>query len=284
MNLEKNSVAVITGAGSGIGRALSIQLSQMGANLALADMNEDALNVTVELISAKTKISAHIVDVSNRERMQEFANEVKAEHGKATYVINNAGVTLLGTVEESSIEDIEWLMGINFWGTVYGVKFFLPILKEQPKAHIVNISSIFGLIAPTGQSAYCASKFAVRGFTESLRHELEDTNVFVSCVHPGGIKTNIANSARVCEKTPPSEKQFAIKKFDKGTPTTPETAADIIIRGMLAGKPKILIGPDAKVVDSLVRVFPIRYWNVLKKRMGFTPKKKRLELEPQSAE
>ena len=185
MHINQNTVAVITGAASGIGRALAVQLAQAGAQLALADVNEAALQETAQLVP--TKCTTHRVDVSDEARMQAFVAEVTAAHGRANLVINNAGVALYGTVEQLSTTDIAWLMGVNFWGVVYGTKYFLPVLQQQPAAHLVNISSIFGIVGFPGQSAYNASKFAVRGFTEALRHELTGSHVRVSCVHPGGI-------------------------------------------------------------------------------------------------
>ncbi|HEY0659113.1 MAG TPA: SDR family oxidoreductase, partial [Pyrinomonadaceae bacterium] len=179
MTLSNNSVAVITGAASGIGRALAVRLARekIGA-IAVSDVNEKELGETAKIIeSLGVSVSTHIADVSKLEQVRRFAAEVIEKHSRVTHLINNAGVALCGSFEEISLEDFEWLMSINFWGVVYGTKVFLPILKQQEKAHIVNISSVFGLVAPPGQSAYCASKFAVRGFTESLRHELENTNI-----------------------------------------------------------------------------------------------------------
>lgn len=269
MKLPENSVAVITGAASGIGRALSIHLAQLGANLAIADINEKGLMETKQLAeNFGVKITTHIVDVGNKDDMKSFADDVIKEHQRVTCLINNAGVSVLGSVEQLSIEDIEWLMNINFWGTVYGVKFFLPVLKKQPQAHIVNLSSVFGFFAPWGQSAYSASKFAIRGFTESLRHELENTNIKVSTVHPGGIKTEIANSARIGKNANEETKNIEIKNFNRVAVTTSEKAAEIIVRGMLKGKPRILIGFDAHAIEGMVRLFPIHHWDFFKMKMG----------------
>jgi NAD(P)-dependent dehydrogenase (short-subunit alcohol dehydrogenase family) len=162
--------------------------------------------------------------------------------------------------------DFEWLMGINFWGVVHGVKNFLPLLRHQPRAHIVNVSSIYGIIAPSGQSAYCAAKFAVRGFTEVLRHELEGTSVGVSCVHPGGIRTPIAKSARIGAGVHPSIRDLNLARFDRHAITSPESAADRIVRGVRRNQPRILIGPDAVRLDRLQRLLPIRYWKILLKQ------------------
>ncbi len=265
MSLTKSSVAVITGAGSGIGRALALRLTQENiAGIAIADFNEQGLDETSAMLSnSKVKVSKHKIDVSKLDQVQRFADEVIAAHGRATHLVNNAGVGVIGSFEQNSLEDFEWLMSINFWGVIYGCKVFMPILREQDSAHIVNISSVFGLIAPPEQTAYCASKFAVRGFTESLRHELEETNVRVSSVHPGGIKTNIARNSRLGEKTPEDYKKQGVKFFDKVALTTPEIAAETIIRGIKSKNPRILIGKDAHAINYISRLFPKKYLKIL---------------------
>ena len=199
MSLNSISVAVVTGAASGIGRALAVRLGQEKiAGIAISDVNEEGLNETAKLVEATgVPVSIHITNVADIEQVKSLAADAVARHGRVTHLINNAGVGLIGTFEQISIEDFEWLMGINFWGVVYGCKVFLPILEKEDSAHIVNISSVFGIIAPPEQSAYASAKFAVRGFTESLRHELADSNITVSCVHPGGIKTNIVRNAKL---------------------------------------------------------------------------------------
>lgn len=188
MTLSAKSVAVITGAASGIGRALAVRLAEERiAGIAISDVNGNGLKETVAAIDKfGVTVSIHLTDVADLKQVEQFRDEVIEKHGYVTHLINNAGVGLLGTFEQLSIEDFEWLMGINFWSVVYCSKVFLPVLLEQENAHIVNISSVFGLIAPAEQTAYTSSKFAVRGFTESLRHELIDTSIYVSCVHPGG--------------------------------------------------------------------------------------------------
>lgn len=270
MSLSKESVAVITGAASGIGQALAVRLAKEKiSGIAISDVNEEGLKTTAELIEKSgAAVSTHIVDVSNREQMEAFAADVVKKHGRVTHLINNAGVAMIGTVEELSLEDIEWLMGINFRGTVYGVKIFLPILREQKLAHIINLSSVFGFVAPPGQAAYCASKFAVRGFTESLRHELEGSNVLVSCVHPGGVKTNICADSRIGEQSDEIEKKKVVKFFDKASPTTPEQAAEIIVKGIKESNPRILIGSDAKQIDKIQRLFPKTYFSIMNKLSG----------------
>ncbi|MDQ3799938.1 MAG: SDR family oxidoreductase [Acidobacteriota bacterium] len=270
MTLSKNSVAVITGAASGIGRALAIRLAQENiSGVAISDVNEQGLNETFEAIEKLgVRASKHVVNVADKAGMQKFAADVTAAHERVTHLVNNAGVALMGTFEQISLEDFEWLMGINFWGVIYGTKFFLPVLKEQEKAHIVNISSVFGLVAPPEQTAYAASKFAVRGFTEALRHELEETNVRVSSVHPGGIKTNIARNSRLGATTPEEYKQQGVKFFDKVALTSPERAAETIVRGIKSENPRILIGKDAMAINYASRLFPKKYLKVIEKFAG----------------
>jgi NAD(P)-dependent dehydrogenase (short-subunit alcohol dehydrogenase family) len=268
MPFLSNGVAVVTGAGSGIGRGLARQLAVAGSALALADIDGAGLEQTAASLSERgVQLTTHIVDVSDESAVQAFAQEVMARHGRVTLLINNAGVALHGRFEEISLDDLRWLMGINFWGVVYGVKYFLPILKKEPRAHIVNISSVFGIVAPAGQSAYSASKFAVRGFTEALRHELEGTPVFVSCVHPGGIRTPIARRARLGVNTPPASRDEAVARFDRLTPTMPDAAAARILEGVERREPRILIGRDARQIDLLQRLRPGTYWKTLARRV-----------------
>jgi short-subunit dehydrogenase len=260
-------VAVVTGAGSGIGRALAQQLAVAGSALAIADIDEKGLAETAASLTTKeTTVSTHVLDVSDEHGVRGFAEDVMARHSRVTLLINNAGVALIGTFEEISLDDLRWLMGINFWGVVYGVKHFLPILQQQPRAHIVNLSSVFGIIAPVGQSAYSASKFAVRGFSEALRHELEGTSVFVSCVHPGGIHTPIAKHARLGANAPRNKQQEAIARFEQLTPTSPEAAATRILKGVERREPRILIGRDARQIDIVQRLRPATYWKMMAKR------------------
>ena len=263
-----NGVAVVTGAGSGIGRALARQLAVASSALALADIDEAGLQQTAASLSERgVPLTTHVVDVSDESAMRAFAQDVAARHGRVTLLINNAGVALHGRFEEISLDDLRWLMGINFWGVVHGVKYFLPMLKKEPRAHIVNISSVFGIVAPAGQAAYSASKFAVRGFTEALRHELEGTSVFVSCVHPGGIRTPIARRARLGANTPPGSRDEAVARFDRLTPTMPDAAAARILQGVERREPRILIGGDARQIDVLQRLRPGTYWKTLARRV-----------------
>ena len=270
MSISNNSVAVITGAASGIGRALVVRLAEEKiAGIAVSDVNEAGLKETAAMVEKLgVPVSVHLTDVSDLEQVKRLADETLAKHGRVTHLINNAGVGVIGTFEQLSIEDFKWLMGINFWGVIYGCKVFLPILKQQPAAHIVNVSSVFGFIAPEEQTAYCSSKFAVRGFTESLRHELADTDIAVSCVHPGGILTNIARNSRIGKDTPEEWKQQGAKFFDKVAKTTPETAANVIVKGIKAGETRILIGGDAKAISTVSRLFPRRYLKVIERLSG----------------
>lgn len=268
MTLKNDSVVVITGAASGIGRALAVRMSREDvAGIAISDVNEAGLNETASMISG-VPVSLHVMDVSKLDEVRQFAADVVAKHGRVTHLINNAGVGVIGTFDQISLEDFEWLMGINFWGVIYGCKVFLPILRQQEKGHIVNVSSVFGFIAPEEQTAYCSSKFAVRGFTESLRHELAGTNVIVSSVHPGGIKTNIARNSRLGENTPEEWKQQGTKFFDKVARTSPETAAEVILKGIKDREPRILIGQDAYAISFFSRLFPKRYLGVIERISG----------------
>lgn len=260
----EQTVAVVTGAATGIGRALATRLADEGANLCLADINKEALDVVAQELRVKgCDVSAYAVDVADRQQVESLGRDVVEHFGRADVLINNAGVALCGDVEEVSLEDIDWLMGINFWGTVYGVKYFLPILKQQKKAYIVNLSSVFGIIAPPGGASYSASKFAVRGFTESLRHELAGTNVQVTSVHPGGIRTGIARSSRVGAGTDPKKHELEAAMLDVLARTSPERAADRIVSGMLQGETRILIGFDAYLIDLFQRLLPERYWRIM---------------------
>ena len=274
MAFLSGGVAVVTGAGSGIGRALARKLSAAGSALALADIDEKGLAETAASLPGKgAGISTHVLDVSDESGVRAFADDVISRHGRVTLLINNAGVALHGSFEEISLEDLRWLMGINFWGTVYGVKYFLPTLKQQPRAHIVNISSVFGLVAPAGQSAYSASKFAVRGFTEALRHELENTPVFVSCVHPGGIQTPIAERGRLGTNAPKARKDESVARLAQLARTSPEAAAERILKGVERREGRILIGFDARQIDVVQRLRPASYWNSLARRVQDSARK-----------
>lgn len=263
MKSFSNKVAVITGAGSGIGRALAQALSSEGAQLALSDVNMKGLEETQNSLSGSGKVLLTQLDVSDRNAFEQYSQDVIKEFGHADMLFNNAGVALSQTVENCSYEDFEWIMNINFWGVVYGSKSFLPHMLTRPEAAIINISSIFGIIALPTQSQYNAAKFAVRGFTESLRQETKDSNLYVGCVHPGGIKTNIVANGRM-HTSMKGEQTHAqqIDEFNKLARTTPAKAADIILNGVRKNKRRILIGQDAKFMDRLQRLFPEKYTNI----------------------
>jgi len=255
----EGKVAVVTGAGSGIGRSLALQLAEQGCSVACADIDEQALVETAKLVEEAPKngvtITQHIVDVANEQRCRDFADAVVQSHGKVNLVINNAGVAVGGTIEELKYEDMHWLMNINFWGVVHGSKAFLPYLKQSGEGHIVNISSIFGLMAVPTQGIYNASKFAVRGFTEALRIELMNEPVNVSTAFPAGIKTNIVVNARVDPATNSDEEERAAK-IDKLFINTAEVAAQDILNGVKKNKARILVGKGAGKVDFFTRLMP----------------------------
>ena len=272
MTQISGSAAAVTGAASGIGRALALELAARGCDLALADRDEAGLqSVAAEIAKTQQrKVSTHRLDVGEPDQIAEFAAAASAAHPKLNIVINNAGVALLGAFSEIEQAQMEWLFNINFWGTVHGTRAFLPILAKQPEAHIVNLSSIFGIIAPPGQTAYCAAKFAVRGFSESLRHELAMANspVRLSVVHPGGVATNIVRNSRTGTGiTDNARRAQSIDRFDAVAKTTPIAAAQRIIRGIEKNQPRILIGNDARFMDLLQRFRPATYWKVLAKRI-----------------
>ena len=267
MGFFDDAVAVITGAGSGMGRCLAQQLAEKGSSLALSDVSQKGLDETAALLSgSKGKITRHIVNVADEAQVKAFAEDVAAQHGRATVLFNNAGVALLGHLEEISLQDFRWLMDINFWGVVYGVTYFLPLLKKEKRAHIVNTSSLLGFFGASGQGAYCASKFAVRGYTESLHHELLGTNVGVTCVHPGFVRTAIAEHAKVGQRAGDALRKESLTRFEKVARTDAPTAAAKILRGVELGKARVLIGPDAYFVDLWQRLKPASYWNLIAKQ------------------
>ena len=279
MTAIRGAAAAVTGAASGIGRALALRLAARGCDLALADRDEGGLQTLAAEIgtSGGVKVTTHRVDVSDPQQIADFAQAAIAAHPALNIVINNAGVALMGNFSEIDQAQMDWLMNINFWGVVHGTRAFLPHLSHQREAHIVNLSSIFGIVAPPGQSAYTASKFAVRGFSESLRHELQTaaSPVRLSVVHPGGIATNIARNARsgagVADNTRRAE---AIERFDKAARTTATAAANRIIKGIEKNQPRILIGGDARLLDLVQRVRPETYWKWLAKIFGRRTKKR----------
>ncbi len=272
MTAIPGSAAAITGAASGIGRALALELAARGCDLALADRDEAGL-ATLAAEIAKThqrKVTVHTVDVGVPAQIEAFAQAAIAAHPVLNIVINNAGVALMGMFDEVDQTQMEWLFNINFWGVVHGTRAFLPHLSKKPEAHIVNLSSIFGIIAPPGQTAYSAAKFAVRGFSESLRHELTMANsaVRLSVVHPGGVATNIARNSRPgIGMTDNARRAQSIERFDAVAKTTPAAAALRIIVGIEKNQPRILIGNDARTMDLLQRFRPGTYWAVLARKI-----------------
>ena len=254
MKKLQDRVAVVTGAASGIGRATAVALAREGCALAIADLNEAGLQQTADEVRALgRKVSIHLVDVSDKQRMQRFANEVHAEHGAVHILVNNAGVTVTSSFEEHSLEDWEWIVGINFWGVIYGCKFFLPYLKQAGEGHIVNLSSLFGLIGVPSQTSYCATKFAVRGFSEALWTELREHNIGVTSVHPGGVRTNIAKSAR----TEAEElKTQAVKLIAGRASIPPERCAALIIDAIKHDKMRQLVTKETHLIDVLKRFSP----------------------------
>ncbi len=255
----RDRVAAVTGSASGIGRALAVELAGRGAHLALSDVDDVGLAETVARCEgAGVKVTSQRVDVADRAAVHAWADEVVADHGTVNLVVNNAGVALGATVESMSYDDLDWLMGIDFWGVVHGTKAFLPHLEAAGEGHIVNVSSVFGLISVPTQSAYNAAKFAVRGFTDALRMELDAKGTGVSCttVHPGGIKTAIARNARldvsVTEVAGGVEK--ARRDFERVAMTSPEQAARQILAAVTSNRRRVLVGPDAKAIDLLSRL------------------------------
>lgn len=258
MGYTTNKIAVVTGAGSGIGRALAIALNREGCALYLSDINPEALAQTAALLDTnKAAVNTDVIDAASKDAMHAWAERIAAQSGHVDIVINNAGVALMSLVEETDYQDIEWLMDINFWGVVYGTKAFLPLLRQSREANLVNISSVFGIFAVPTQSAYNAAKFAVRGYTEALRQELAGSNIHVCCVHPGGIKTNIARSARVVDPTRSADERG--DQFEKMAGTSAESAAAQILEAAARHKPRLLIGWDAKILSIITRLFPVRY-------------------------
>lgn len=280
MSKFTNCTAVITGAGSGIGRELALQLGQQGAKLAISDINQQNIEQTADMLKAKgVDVHSTVLDVANQDAVFDYATQVEAHFGEVNLVINNAGVALSGgPLWETPLEDFKWLMDINFYGVVYGTKAFLPMLMRAKWGHVVNISSIFGIIGVPEQNAYNSSKFAVRGLTEALRQELELANSNVSCtsVHPGGIKTNIVAAARVSagnKMEDEAARKQATDHFAKIAGTTAESAASQIVRAVEKNKRRLLIGRDAKLIDLVQRLFPTGYHKVMWRLLGFMSEK-----------
>lgn len=263
----KGRTAVITGAGSGIGAALAAALAARGANLALADINEERLNAVADALkSNEIKVTIHKVDVADKAQIAAFAKEVETEHGAVHALFNNAGVALGGTFDRVTDDDFEWLIDINFYGVVRMTRAFLPLMKQADAAQLVNVSSIFGIVAPAGQTAYSSAKFAVRGFSNALMHELEGTSIGVTTVHPGGVNTKIAEDAKKPADMTEAELKAVKKMAKEGLVMPPPEAAEIILRGVERRRPRILVGRDAHTLAIMERIFPIKYWDFIKKR------------------
>ena len=268
MKSFRGKVAAVTGAASGIGRALAVRLASEGCHLSLCDIEDAVLAQTAALAgNTGVKVTTAHVDVADRDAVVAWAAATVRDHGKVNLVFNNAGVALGSSAEGTTAEDFAWIMGINFWGVVHGTQAFLPHLRSSGEGHVVNVSSVFGLVSMAGQGAYNASKFAVRGYTECLRQELELTRARVSatCVHPGGIRTNIARASRMTRSLrqlgviDPAASQVA---FENALRTTPEAAAAAILRGVRRNKRRVLIGADARILDALQRLLPAGYQRI----------------------
>lgn len=254
-----NKIVVVTGAASGMGQALAVQLSDLGCNLALCDINEKGLQNTLGMIkNKKVKVTTHYLDVSNREEFFKYADEVAKIHGGIDMVINNAGGVILSPLETITYEGFKWQMDTNFWSVVNGTQAFLPYLRKRKEGHLVNLSSIYGIMPGINVGAYNASKYAVKGFNECLAAELRNTSIKVTSIHPGGIKTAFARDAKFERCLDPFITKPAMIYIHDNWRfiTTAEKAAAIIIKGIRKEKKKVLVGPDAKVFDWIARTFP----------------------------
>ncbi|MBJ18407.1 MAG: acetoin dehydrogenase [Deltaproteobacteria bacterium] len=264
MNELMGRVAVITGGASGVGLATADLLAGRGCELALVDLNPVKLEAAArEFESRGIRTSIHLADVADPERMSRLPGEVVAEHGGVNILINNAGVSVAATFEDQTIEDLQWIVGINFWGVVHGCKFFLPELKKADEAHIVNISSMFGFIGVPSQSSYCATKFAVKGFTESLWAELRGTNIGVTSIHPGGINTSIHETMRSYDD---EIREATVSGLERSRP--PAKVARVIVRAIDKNKLRAIAGWEAYAADWLKRILPVSTHRLIARRMG----------------
>jgi short-subunit dehydrogenase len=270
MNLKRRT-AIVTGAASGIGRGIAVALARRGCNLALADIDEAGL-IETERLTAKagSKASRHRLDVSDRQAVIALPKEILAAHRGVDLLVNNAGVALGGVFEEVAAEDFEWLFGVNFWGVVGMTRAFLPLLRASDDARIVNVSSVFGLIAPAGQTAYAASKFAVRGFSNALMNELEGSNVGVTVVHPGGVATAIARNARWPKSAKPEAIAAGVANATRALTLSPERAGEIIVEGIERRSKRVLVGRDAKMIAIVERLAPVNHLATLKRLTAAT--------------
>jgi short-subunit dehydrogenase len=263
--------AVVTGAASGIGAALAAQLAVRGSNLVLVDRDKERLDgvaADVRRDHPQLTVDTYVVDLADDAATDEAAEALAAAHPGTTLLVNNAGVALGGRLDQVTLEEFDWVMTVNFRSVVRLTHAFLPALKAHPGAHLVNVSSVFGIFAPAGQAAYSASKFAVRGFSEAVRHELAENAVGVTVVHPGGIKTRIAESARTGSGVSAEEYEQGRKQFTKLLTMPPEAAAAQIVEAIEKRRPRLLIGWSAKVPDVLVRLMPGTYWKLIARRAG----------------
>ncbi len=252
--------AAISGAGDGIGRALSQRLNAAGCHLWLSDINPEKLAKTcASLDDARGRVTSRVVDCGQRHALFSWAEAVSADTNRLDALFNNAGVGYGARFADSSEENFEWLIDINFWGVVHATRAFLPLLTQAERGHLVNLSSIFGMVGIPTQSAYNAAKFAVRGFSEALQAEYMDSNLFVSSVHPGGVQTNIARSARTDGESNMANADERDQHFRRLAKTTPERAAEIILRGTARGKRRIMVGWDAWLILQLTKILPTRY-------------------------
>jgi NAD(P)-dependent dehydrogenase (short-subunit alcohol dehydrogenase family) len=256
--------AVITGAGSGIGRAIAQSLARRGCHLALADIGEPGLAETARLLGGPSiRVSCHKLDVADRAAAAALPQAVMAQHGRVDLLFNNAGVALAGTFEQISESDFDWLFEINFGAVVRLTRAFMPHLKASDDARIVNMSSLFGLISPPGQTAYSASKFAVRGFSNALRFELAGSNVGVTVVHPGGVATKIAENARRAAGTTNAEMAEQLEKARRLLTMPPAEAGEIIVRAVERRAERVVVGGDARMMALIERIAPVSYWTIL---------------------
>ena len=259
----KGRTALITGAGGGIGRAVAVSLARRGCELVLADVNEAGMAQTAQEIGSGVRVSRHRLDVADPQAVAALPEQVLAEHAGLDLLVNNAGVAVGGGFEQVAEADFEWLFSINFWGVVRMTRAFLPLLKRSPDARLVNLSSIFGIVAVPGQTAYVASKFAVRGFSESLRHELKSTSVGVTVIHPGGVATGIARSARPPQGAPEVEVERQVKAFEAKLILSPTIAGEKIVQAVERRRPRAIIGLDARIAAAAERLAPVSYWSLL---------------------
>lgn len=260
----QHRTAVLTGAASGIGRATAMALARRGCHLALADIDEAGLAQTADAAAALgVRVSRHRLDVADRDAVLALPAAVLAHHGQVELLINNAGVALGGTFEQVSEADFDWLMAINLHGLVRMTRVFLPLLRRADEARIVNLSSVYGLISPPGQSAYSASKFAVRGFSNALRHELAGSTVGVTVVHPGGVATAIARNARMPAGASAQEVEAGQALADKMLRLSPDKAGETIVQAIARKRERVLVGGDAKFIALLERLAPVHYWRLL---------------------